>query len=80
MSYHVTNPNDTAFPDQHLIGQGLTKREFFAAMAMQGLISNWLEIAEITSALKGESLPLCTEAVRLSDKLIKELNKKETNE
>ena len=80
MSYHITNPNDTAFPDQHLIGQGLTKREFFAAMAMQGLISNWLEIAEYTSSYAGKSFPLWTEAVRLADKLIQELNKRETND
>lgn len=80
MSYHITNPNDTAFPDQHLIGQGLTKREFFAAMAMQGLISNWFEMAKIFRETTGKNLPLCTEAVKFADQLIQSLNKNETND
>lgn len=68
MNYHITNPNDTAFPDQHLIGQGLTKREFFAAMAMQGLLSN-PNISCVTSL-----------AVLFADQLIKALNQTQTNE
>jgi len=46
---------------------GLTKREYFAAMAMQGLLSN----------IKPETLiiELAKEAVILSDALIEELNK-----
>ena len=45
-----TDPIDPAFPTCHekawqnaegrIINQGLTKREYFAAMAMQGIISN----------------------------------------
>lgn len=48
----MTNPNDPAFPfvhidemkgpilDQLAQSRGLTKREYFAAMAMQGILSN----------------------------------------
>lgn len=35
----MTNGNDRAYPT-HIEG-GLTKREYFAAMAMQGLISSF---------------------------------------
>lgn len=76
MSYHITNPNDTAFPDQHLIGQGLTKREYFAAMALQGLLSDRqhaIKMKHIYNAFTNK-------AVRLADELIQELNKRETND
>lgn len=74
MSYHITNPNDTAFPDQHLIGQGLTKREFFAAKAMQGLIHN-------REYFFNENIFfIAATAVKIADELIQELNKNQTNE
>lgn len=43
---YLTKPNDTTFPvvvtksREVEIGTGLTKREYFAAMALQGLLSN----------------------------------------
>lgn len=76
MSYHITNPNDTAFPDQHLIGQGLTKREFFAAMALQGLLSD----REYAIRMQYSYKAFAYRAVKLADELIKELNNNETNE
>lgn len=44
---------------------GLTKREYFAALAMQGIISNW--------KLKDPD-DVCRMSVNLADKLIKALN------
>lgn len=71
----MTNPNDPAFSDREIFVAwdtanktinrmvGLTKREYFAAMAMQGLLS--------TQARSDEA----SVAVRMADLLIKELSK-----
>lgn len=69
----MTDPNDPAFPDNYINGQhwvhhGLTKREYFAAMALIArsltpaprLISNYTK-----------------EAVEMADALIAELNKEQ---
>jgi hypothetical protein len=59
----VTNPNDLVYP---AFGQGLTKREYFAAMAMQtmqGVVDLPNEAAK--------------EAVKYADALIEALNAKE---
>lgn len=74
MSYHNTNPNDTAFPDQHLIGQGLTKREFFAAMAMQGILYD-CNLHPLKTFIHYTDI-----AVKIADQLIISLNKTQTNE
>lgn len=65
-----TNPNHKAFTipyqprdNEELIESGLTKREYFAALAMQGLIAKY-----------GFHPPLDL-AVRYADDLIEELNK-----
>ena len=50
-------------------GQGLTKRELFAAMAMQGILSN----PEITKSHK--DLNIEQVAIKFTDALINELNK-----
>lgn len=57
----IENANGTI---QHIEHLGLTKRELFAAMAMQGLLSNDLHIQDVTG-----------NAVNIADNLIKELNK-----
>ena len=65
----ATNPNDPAFPNKDHMGDGpdgLTKRELFAAMAMQGDIAN------------GDVIPEGSRAVywlRCADALIAELSK-----
>jgi hypothetical protein len=68
----MTNPNDPSNPCPHVnadftvqydVYQGLTKREYFAAMAMQGLLSNPNTIFETQYA------------VIIADALIAELNK-----
>jgi hypothetical protein len=85
-----TNPNDPASPvevsnvDGNIIGNqtsqfsyfatGLTKREYFAGLAMQGIIGNSKVIYAMTSAAKTETARF---AVELADALIEELNKSE---
>lgn len=60
-----TKPNDMAFPlsDDTGFDTGLTKREYFAATAMQGLCAADADLEFLTE-----------ESVNLADKLIMELN------
>lgn len=59
----------TTDPDELIIGygeaEGLTKREYFAALAMQGLLASGADL---------NSTAIAASAVELSDKLIKWLN------
>jgi len=68
MSTHKTAPNVNAFP--RMFGNdapkdGLTKREYFAAMALQGLLAN------------SDHFPhdCVAQSVKMADQLIIELNK-----
>lgn len=77
-----TEPNDSAFARAAVYGveegrlgvcedgyPGLTKREYFAAMALQGIISN-------TKALSHDIFPVSAKvAIEYADALIAELNK-----
>ena len=67
MTYSRTNPNADAFPSDSECG--LTKREFFAAMAMQGCVAiptdNWYSSPQGAAKL----------AVEAADALIAALNK-----
>jgi hypothetical protein len=71
-----TNPNDSINLEQHPVGgkihnHGLTKREYFAAMAMQGLCANLKELrAEGFRDHEIEEF-----AVIMANGLIAELNK-----
>lgn len=47
-------------------GIGLTKREYFASMAMQGIAQHYS---------KGQDTALAEKAIKFADALIKELNK-----
>lgn len=65
------NHTDSAFQP------GLTKREYFAGLAMQGLLSNYM----ITERLSGNSgLPVPSEftkqAIQMADDLLNELSSK----
>ena len=60
------NSQDYAFPVMTITG-GLTKREYYASLCMQGLISN--------SANKASDFEIARVAVVCADALIKELNK-----
>ena len=72
-----TKAKGPAFPlisdEGYVINAGLNKREFFALMAMQGIIAN-------KSAHKKTTEMITESAVRLSDALIEELSKKKTND
>jgi hypothetical protein len=56
-------PQNVEHPDGNVTSKGLTKREYFAAMAMQGLLSNPNTSFETR------------DAVIIADALIAELNK-----
>ena len=68
----LTRPNDFAFPHaikspsgDMLLNAGLTKREYFAAIAMHGIVANPSSSIDSVSRL----------AVEYADALIRELNK-----
>lgn len=66
----MTKPDDGAFPPAHDPKShpfGLTKREYFAALAMQGLLADENNLSTIQSA--------AAYAVKFADALIAELNK-----
>jgi hypothetical protein len=69
-----TNPNDAinVCHPQTDFGRGLTKREYFAAMAMQGIVSNHLMID--TTAWDW----LSKESAKAADALINALNQPES--
>jgi hypothetical protein len=69
-----TKAKGPAFPlisdDGYIINAGLTKREYFAAMALQGLVTK-----------NNNEYDYCvTSAVKFADALIEELSKTKTNE
>jgi acetolactate synthase regulatory subunit len=59
-----TDGNHDAFP---CVQQGLTKRELFAAMAMQGLLGN--------PNVHNVNIDMIVDSVKIADSLIKALNK-----
>ena len=74
MKEKKTIANDCSFPviaGNYLVDSGLTKREYFAAMAMQGLLSHYGTSYSVQNTM---------EAVYMADALIEELNKTKTNE
>ena len=78
MTKQMTKPNEPAF--NYDIGhpeEGLTKREYFAALAMQGLISNLSAYVQVHQKSSGHELnyPTMDTAVIIADALIAELNK-----
>jgi hypothetical protein len=70
-----TKKNESAFPiiaEDYIIDGGLTKREYFAAMALQGLLTD-NESVNTREEFAGY-------AVKFADALIEELSKTKTNE
>lgn len=70
----MKNSNQPAFPVNASIPmhEGLTKREYFAGLALQGLIASCAHPMAVGSNL--ESYPkLPREAVEMADALLKEL-------
>lgn len=72
----MTNPNDAAFPTLgNAYPKGLTKREYFAAMAMQGILAHPKEWqVENNRAIESTMAGM---AVCFVDALIDALNKTE---
>jgi hypothetical protein len=77
----MTNPNEPAFPvglENH--DSGLTKREYIAAMAMQGLCANTGVMTQIAIACKSNpelgTRTLAGMAKMQADALIAELSEK----
>jgi hypothetical protein len=77
----MTNPNDSAYPHKDLALKfyGLTKREYFAAMAMQGMMSlnprEMISMADPEMGTVGEWV--AKNSVTMADALIAELNRTE---
>ena len=72
----MTNGNDSIHNSEQGTQDGLTKREYFAAMAMQGMVAN--STASVKTALKETNVnAYARESVMLADALINALNKKE---
>jgi hypothetical protein len=68
-----TNSEDHAFPMSDLSELGLTKREYFAALAMQGLLSNAHVVFAIRIGDDGMER-VAKASIVMANILIKELN------
>lgn len=66
----MTNPNEYAFPRDHNSQYGLTIRQYFAGLAMQGLCALYVPDCPL---MKEEEI--ASYAVQQADALIAELNK-----
>jgi hypothetical protein len=63
---------------QHDVYQGLTKREYFAGLAMQGILAQFTELAASGSSTEhhgGMQEDIARESVNLADALLKQLEK-----
>lgn len=72
----MKNGNQPIYPSQNWAQKGLTKREYFAAMAMQGLIANSRLDAEKAVSI-GTANTIAWDAVKCADALLSELDKTE---
>jgi hypothetical protein len=72
------NSDQSAFPildnEQNSLSEGLTKREYFAAMAMQGICASGLEKYLVNDGYVCAN-PLTEDAIRIADELLKQLEK-----
>lgn len=68
----MTKPEDMAFPISGFY-PGLSKREHFAAMAMNGLLSN----QDHSSESWNDQDQIAEKALSMADELIKSLNEQE---
>lgn len=72
----MENENQPAFPPnagwEHSEAKGLTKREYLAAMAMQGIISS-MHSPE-TRAGEGDPVMVAKDSVNYADALLKQLD------
>lgn len=79
----TTKPNDSAMPCGDSLGiyGGLTKREYFAAMAMQGICANASFLSALNDTANNNNTHteklVAFSSVEVADALIAELNKEE---
>ena len=73
MTYPNTHPNDLMFPSTEAGSDGLTKREWFAGMAMQGMLASPVWTNEVFSSVAGY-------AVQEGDAIIAALNQEQDDE
>ena len=72
MENKETKANEPAYPNKFVPTlYGLTKREYFAAMALQGMLAKYGSDYQVNNA---------KEAIYWADALIEELSKKKTND
>ena len=74
---NMKNGNEPCFPQE---GAGLTKREYFAAMAMQGIMASWLLAKDNSKYLWNHGNEISTTALaedarRCADAILAELEK-----
>lgn len=72
----MIQPNEPVFPIQDEYA-GLTKREYFAALAMQGLLSNEAYHNPSERHKMITTSGLCQAAINYANAIIEELNKKQ---
>lgn len=72
----MTNPDDPAFPFPPTNGYGLTKREWFIGMAIQGVVVWDALVHEHRIEKAGDAKNVAKGCIELVDALIAELNKK----
>ena len=74
----MTRPNEPAFPGlDEALAMGLTKREWFAGLAMQGLLANQRMTEIFQKAIPNWEQPVATASLIMADALIAELAKGE---
>jgi hypothetical protein len=74
----MTKPLETAFPTGAEGDPGLTKREYFASIAMQGVLASatWEPDGRFTvNGANSDIQYIAQESVKMADALIEELNK-----
>lgn len=76
MNENAKEPINAIFSNDEIAYMGLTKREYFAAMAMQGLLSNVTISNMSSSPSTGLNDHVKVEyAIRMADELLKQLEK-----
>ncbi len=70
--YTSEGKKGTQYGTQYIYNEGITKREYFASMAMQGLVTRYQNMINFESSYR-----ISKDAIMLADALLKELEKEE---
>jgi cysteine synthase len=69
----MKNSNQAAFPTDNDPSIGVTKREFFAAMAMQGMVNGFMK-KKVNLDDIDEPVRICAQwSIKFADELLKQL-------